>query len=307
MPSRRSLWLVAAPAAFLLLWSGGYAVAKIGLQFAPPMTLLTLRYACVIVAMSIMYFIIRPPLPTDRRSWAHLLLVGFLIQAIYFGMTYLAFRDGVAAGTAALIMSFQPIVVALIAPRWSGEYIGWISWGGLALALVGTILVIVSRSEIEAPSILGFAFAFLGLAGIIIATLWEKKFGLSHHPVTANLIGYAAGLVGVLPLAVVLEDMHVDWSWPFAGALFYLVVGNSLIAVGLLLAMIRAGEVAKVSTLFFLVPPVASLIAWLLLDEVMPPLAWGGMIIAGMGVLIATRKRSDAKALNVKLSKEQVP
>ena len=294
MPSRHSLWLVAAPVVFLLLWSGGYAVAKIGLQYAPPMTLLALRYACVVAVMGILYFILRPPLPIDGRNWAHLLLVGFLIQAGYFGMTYLAFRSGVAAGTAALIMSFQPIAVALIAPRWSGEYIGWKSWSGLGLALVGTILVIVSRSEIEPPSIVGFAFAFLGLAGIIIATLWEKKFGLSHHPVTANLIGYAAGLVGVLPLAVALEDMHIDWSWPFAGALFYLVVGNSLVAVGLLLAMIRAGEVAKVSTLFFLVPPVASLIAWLLLNEIMPPLAWAGMLIAGAGVWIATRKRNDA-------------
>ncbi len=291
MSSHRPLWLVLAPAVFLMLWSGGYAVAKFGLQFAPPMTLLTLRYACVVAVMSVLYFILKPPLPTNGRNWLHLILVGFMMQAVYFGMTYLAFRNGVAAGTAALIMSFQPIAVALVAPRWSGEHIGWIRWGGLALALLGTVLVIASRSEIESPSLLGFGFAFLGLSGIIIATLWEKKFGLSHHPITANLIGYAAGLVGVLPLAMGLEDMHVDWSWPFAGALFYLVVGNSLVAVGLLLAMIRAGEVAKVSALFFLVPPVASVIAWFLLDEIMPTLAWVGMAVAGVGVIIATRRR----------------
>ena len=40
-------------------------------------------------------------------------------------------------------------------------------------------------------------------------------------------------------------------------ALAYLVIGNSLVAMTLLMAMIRAGEVSRVSSLFYLVPPVA--------------------------------------------------
>ena len=42
--SHRPLWLVAAPSVFLLLWSAGFGVAKLGLQHANPMTLLALRY-----------------------------------------------------------------------------------------------------------------------------------------------------------------------------------------------------------------------------------------------------------------------
>jgi len=68
------------------------------------------------------------------------------------------------------------------------------------------------------------------------------------------------------------------------------VVGNSLIAVGLLLAMIRAGDVARVSALLYLVPPLAALLAWGMLGEVMPPLAWAGMGVAAAGVFLATRK-----------------
>jgi drug/metabolite transporter (DMT)-like permease len=72
--------------------------------------------------------------------------------------------------------------------------------------------------------------------------------------------------------------------------MFYLVVGNSILAMGLLLALIRAGDVSSVSSLFFLVPPVAALLAWLILGEVMPPIAWIGMAIAAVGVYLATRK-----------------
>ena len=151
-------------------------------------------------------------------------------------------------------------------------------------------MVIIARSEIDSTSVTGLLLAILALAGITLATLWEKRFGLAHHPVTANLIGYAAGLIGVLPFMFWLEKPQVDWNWTFIAALAYLVIGNSLIAVGLLLAMIRASEVSKVSTLLFLVPPLAALIAWFALGEIMPALAWVGLAVAGVGVFIATRK-----------------
>ena len=68
------------------------------------------------------------------------------------------------------------------------------------------------------------------------------------------------------------------------------MIGNSIIAMTLLLAMIRLGEVSRVSSLFYLVPPVSALIAWPLLGEALPPLGWGGMALAAVGVAIASRK-----------------
>jgi drug/metabolite transporter (DMT)-like permease len=290
MLSRRPWWLTAAPAMFLFLWSGGYVVAKIALLNSPPMTLVVLRFSCVVAIMALLFVLFRPPLPKSAVDWGHLAIVGFLMQTVYFGMAYLAFIQGVAAGTVALVMSLQPVLVAIIAIRWTNEHTSWRQWSGLVFALAGTTMVIVARSEIEAPSLPGLGLACLGLAGITAATLWEKRFGLSHHPITANLIGYAAGLVGTLPFMLAMESAHISWTWTFAAALIYLVIGNSVIAVGLLLAMIRAGEVSKVSTLLFLVPPVAALMAWVILEEIMPPLAWLGLALAGAGVFVATRK-----------------
>ena len=85
----------------------------------------------------------------------------------------------------------------------------------------------------------------------------------------------------------------MEWSGAFIAALAYLVIGNSLIAVGLLLAMIRAGDVSRVSALFFLVPPLAAMVAWIMLGEVMPPIAWLGLAAASLGVYLATRKVRD--------------
>jgi len=286
----RPVWLIFAPFVFLVLWSGGYVVAKVALQYAPPMATLAIRYACVVLIMGVLFVVFRPKLPTRRIDWLHLAIVGILIQTVYFGMTYLALVNGVAAGTAALLMSWQPILVALIAPRWSGESVSLKHWAGLIIAFAGTATVILARLEIGPPPVLGFALALLGLAGITGATLWEKRFGLSHHPIVANFIGYAAGLICLLPFLYFESGAPIQWTPQFFAAMAYLVIGNSVIAVGLLLAMVRAGEVSRVSALLFLVPPGAALAAWLVLNESMPLLAWVGMAIAGLGVFIVTRK-----------------
>jgi len=71
MPSHRPVWLLAAPIIFLLLWSGGYTVAKVGLQYAPPMTVLALRYASVVAIMLVLLAVLRPPMPKTLAGWGH--------------------------------------------------------------------------------------------------------------------------------------------------------------------------------------------------------------------------------------------
>jgi drug/metabolite transporter (DMT)-like permease len=288
--TEQPLWLVFAPSIFLFVWSTGYVAAKFGLGFVEPFTFLVLRYGLIVLIMTALFVVLRPKLPKTAMDWGHLAIVGVLMQAVYFGFCYMAFNSGMAVGTLSLLLSLQPILVGLIAPRWSGEAVGLKQWLGLVFGLLGAVIVILARSDIEPPTILSFTFAFLALVGITSATLWEKRFGTSHHPVTANFVGFAAGLLGVLPFMFIFEELSVTWTWQLIVSLFWLVVGSSLIGVGLLWAMIRAGDVAKVSALFFMVPPLAAFFAWIVLDELMPPLAWVGMGVAAMGVYIATRK-----------------
>jgi len=70
------------------------------------------------------------------------------------------------------------------------------------------------------------------------------------------------------------------------GALSYLVFGNSLLGICLMLTMVRFGAISLVISIMFLVPGMAALIASLVVDEVMPMLAWPGIGLAAAGVLL---------------------
>jgi drug/metabolite transporter (DMT)-like permease len=291
----KPLWLRLAPAIFLLLWSGGFSFAKFGLENAEPITFLALRYALVLAVLLPLLVVLRPPLPKRGRDWGHLVVVGFLIQAVYFGLSYYSFYLGISAGGVALIVALQPILVALIVPWSSGDKVPPLRWLGLLFGLGGAGLVIASRYAVEVTSLIGILAAVGALLGITVATLYEKRFGLHHHPVTSNAVQYAVGFAAVLPLAFFTETMQVDWTPQLGMALAYLVVGNSLISVTLLLAMVRHGEASRVSALFFLVPPMAALMAWGLIGEVLPPLAWAGMALAACGVALVGRPGPRAR------------
>ena len=291
--THRPLWLLAAPIVFLILWSAGFAIAKIAVTHAAPLTVLALRYGLVLVLLIPVALVVRPRFPS-ARGILDVAIVGFLIQVVYFGLCYVAFKSGVSAGAVAIIVCLQPILVALVAPHLVGERVTAKGWLGLTLGLAGAALAIAGRSAIAAENAFGVGLTFLALFGITAGTLWEKRFGVSHHPVASNLIQYAVGTAFCLPAALLFEDTAIDWAPEFLWAMAYLVLANSLLAMSLLLAMIRAGEVARVSSLFYLVPALSALFAWPMLGEAMPMLGWAGMALAGLGVALVSRRRAKA-------------
>ncbi|MFC0267806.1 DMT family transporter [Kushneria aurantia] len=287
-----ALWMRGAPLLFLLLWSLGFPVARIGIQDVDPLLFLTLRFGLVLMVLAPLALWLRPPLPSRGIDWWHQVVVGVLIQTLYFGFCYVGFAIGASASTVALIISLQPIVVALLAPRLLDERIGGHRWLGLGLGLAGAAIVIVARESTGGDSTAGLLCALGALLGISAATLYEKRFGTRLHPVTSNAIQYATGLITTLPLVIAFGQYRLSWTPELVASLGYLVIGNSLIAITLLLAMIRRGAASRVSALFYLVPPTAALLAWLMIDEPMPPLGWLGMAVAALGVLLARREKA---------------
>ncbi len=290
-PAAPPAWLKAAPALFLLLWSSGFVVLKVGLAYADPMTFLALRYACVVLILAPFLLFARPPLPRAAAAWGHLAMVGLLLQAGYFCFTYLSLKQGMSAGGLALIASLQPILIGLLAPAIAHERVDARRWAGLGLGVSGAALVIVAKASVDVLSPLGLLFAIGALLSITGGTLYEKRYGAETHPAVSNMVQYAVGLAVTAPLAFWLEPMRIEWTGALWASLVYLVLCNSLVAITLLLTMIRHGEASRVSALFFLVPPCTALIALAVLDEAIPALAWPGMALAALGILLVTRAR----------------
>jgi drug/metabolite transporter (DMT)-like permease len=283
--ANRPVWLPYAPWLFLLVWSAGYAMAKLALLYTGPLNLLALRFVGASAVLWPVVLIVRPAWPR-WDAVRDILVVAFFLQLVHFGCIYVGLWLGASAGVMALFAASQPILITIVAGILTGLAIPARVWVGLGLGLCGAGWVIGVKGEFSDGALLGALLGFCAMVGLSIGQVYDKRTKPVCHPLLVYVLQYGfAGLVSA-PIALAFEGFEVVWTVPFVSALIFLVLVNSLLGIFLMLTMVRFGQISRVTSIMFLVPGVAALIAWFVVGEVMPILAWPGILCAACGVLL---------------------
>jgi len=289
------IWLPVAPWLFICVWSAGYAVAKLGLAYTNPLTLLVIRFGGALLLLTPFLIALRPVWP-DRKELIAILQIAFLVQIVHFGCVYLGMELGASAGIMGLFAASQPVLVQIASTLFARHMPGARVWLGLALGLAGAIWVLIARGLSDAGVLLGSMLGFIAVIGISIGASIENRKKPRCHRLVNFWIQYAFATIVFLPPALVFTPFNLPLKAEFLGACAYLVLGNSLLGIYLFLTLMRYGRVGRVSSIMFLVPALAALFAWPLLDEVLPLTAWPGIALAAAGVMMvlyAGKKKRD--------------
>jgi drug/metabolite transporter (DMT)-like permease len=282
------LAVASAPLAFVVLWSTGFIGARYGLPYIEPMTFLGLRMLFVVAIMLVIAFAGGAPWPNAREA-GHSLATGMMVHVLYLGGVFVAISQGVPAGISALLPGLQPILTSTVAGRFMGERVTRAQWLGLALGLIGVLLVLHDRSIVLAGTPLGWAASVVSLLGITLGTLYQKRFGGGIDWRTGNTVQYAgAGAVFWLA-AFAFESRVVHWSAELVFAIAWLVLVLSVAAVALMYWLIRRSAATGFASLFYLVPAVTALMAYALFGERLDVVSVVGMAVCAVGVVLANR------------------
>lgn len=290
-PGAASAWSLLAPALFVFLWSTGFVGAKLGLPHAEPFTFLALRMAIATALTALMAAVLRAPWPASAGEWGWTALAGILLQGVYLGGVFMAISRGMPAGVTALIVGMQPLLTAALAGPLLGDRVGARQWLGLVVGFAGIATVLapgIAPAGIDGP---GIAMCAAGLLGITLGTLVQKRHLRRMDLRSGAAIQFAVSGIAFAVLAYALETRIIHWTGEFVLALSWLVLALSLGAISLLFVLLRLGAAASVASLFYLTPPTTAIIAWALFDERLPPSAWGGMVLAALGVWLVTTRR----------------
>lgn len=283
-------WQAATPGLFVFLWSTGFIFAKMGLPYAEAFTFLSWRFAIVTLLMLAVAFATGAPWPRDLRAVGHIAVVGVFMHGTYLGCTFAAIGVGVSAGVAALIVGLQPLLTAAVVGPFLGERVNARQWLGLLLGFGGVTLVLWNKLGLGEAPLWGYGFSLLSLLGITVATLYQKRFCSTMDWRSGGAIQYAAATLAMLPPAFLFETRVVHWTAEFVFAVSWLVVMLSFGAITLLNWLIRRGAAAKVASLFYLVPPVVAVEAYVIFDEVLHATALVGMGLTAVGVALVMRR-----------------
>lgn len=281
------------PALFVLLWSTGFIGARLGLPYAEPMTFLTIRFIIVFLLLLILSVATRAPWPQRKLDVMHIAVSGLLLHGVYLGGVFASIYQGVQAGVAALIVGIQPLLVAVLAKPVLREHVSKLQWVGLITGLFGVALVVFHKLQQGIGTWQGVGLCVLALLGITVGTLYQKRFCTAMDLRSGSVIQFAAAGMATASVAGLFETRVVIWSASFIFALAWLCIVLSLGAITLLFILIERGAAAKVSSLFYMVPPCTAVIAYLLFDETFDFLSFGGMALAMAGVALVNRAASS--------------
>jgi drug/metabolite transporter (DMT)-like permease len=298
VPAAGSRMHVAAWASpvFVLLWSTGFIGAKFGLPYAEPFTLLLLRFGIASLLLIGLALVLRAPWPRTPLAVFHIVVAGLLLHAVYIGGVFVAISLGMPAGVTALVVGTQPVLTAIFAPSLLKERIVVRQWLGLLLGLAGVGLVVgeklvVAGSAVHAITSAGMLAAVLALLGTTFGTLYQRRFGAGMSLTSGSAIQYIATSVVMLVAAVSFETMRVQWHLALFATVAWLVLALSLGAILLLFWLIRQNAASRVASLFYLVPPLTAIEAYLLFNERLGVLALAGMALAMLGVALVLGRR----------------
>ena len=295
MPLSR-LAVAAAPVLFVLLWSTGFIGARFGLPYIEPMTFLGVRMIFVVIILGGIA-VIGGARMLSRAEIGHSLLAGLMVHGLYLGGVFLAISQGVPAGVSALIPGLQPILTSTIANRFMGEKVAPLQWFGLALGLVGVAMVLHDRSLVMSGSLIGWIASVVSLFGITLGALYQKRYCGRIDWRAGNLVQYAGAAVLFGCAAFAFETRVINWSGELVFALAWLVLVLSIAAVGLMYWLIRRSAATGFASLFYLVPAVTALMAYLLFGEKLDPLSIAGMVVCAGGVVLVNRGARVAPAV----------
>jgi len=280
---------------FVSVWGSGFIATKIGLQYAPPFTFLTLRYIFGLACLIPLVLVLRPRWPASRAELGHILVAGLLMHAVNLSGSHYAQYLGMSAGVTALILALQPLLTAIVVSRWLSVRLGRRQWLGVILGLAGVALVVWHKIDIHAIAWTSLATVGISLAAITAGTLYQRAFCRRVDLNSAAVLQFAISLAVVAPLAWMVEGMQVRWAWQLFAAIAFLVILASILAVNVLHTLMRRGEATRVTSLIYLTPVFAVVLELLVFDVVPTALSLAGIVVTCLGVaMVAWSKDRQA-------------
>lgn len=286
-----------------LFWGGAFATAKHVITEVPPLVAATLRFGITGIILFTFITIQKEwQWQVIRNRWRGLLFIGFIGIFGYNALFFTALKY-TSATNGALIIAAMPVFTMLGAfilgkEKWNNK-----SGIGLALSMIGVIIVIVkgSFSDLFALSFNLGDILFVGalLCGVVYALMGESM--LKGIPVMlSNTIMMLSGAT-FLAISTVFEggwDQVVNMSVQSWIEMFYMVVCGTLIGYVIFNKGVESLGGSKASLYLNLTPIVATLLAVIAYGSLITSIQIVGMVMVLVGVYIATNinKRNSVQS-----------
>ena len=301
----KHLWLHIRLLSVAFIWGLGWTAGRVVATDFPLITAALIRY---IIAITLFLLWLKSTgnmrIPT-KQEWKVLFYIGFFSTFVYqvffmFGMKY------TAAGDASLMITFNPIITALLAVPFLGEKMTKRLAIGLTLALSGVAILFVYSPNVDIPvatRMLGDVLIILAAFAWATSTIFMKKAMTtstsdSNEPLSPLQLTVWASVAGFFILIPWSSYELIDGGWPEFNqeiilSIVFLAVFSTVISYVWFAEGIQTIGANRAALYVYLVPPFGILSGWWLLDEQLGLSLVAAFVLIVGGVAIAQSEKHD--------------
>jgi drug/metabolite transporter (DMT)-like permease len=269
-----------------ILWGGSFFFAKLAVLELPPLTVAFGRVAIAAVILLVLARMTGTALPATFAAWRRYAVMGFLNNALPFGLIFWG-QTHIPSGLAAILNATTPLFTVLVA-HWAtaDEKLTCARLAGVAAGLTGVIVMIGPDMLRElGVDVLGQIACLTAALSYAFAGVYGRRFR-GEPPMQVAAGQLAASSLILAPVAFVIDR---PWTLapPSSTTLAALVALASLsTALGYILyfrILARAGA-TNLLLVTFLIPVSAILLGTLILGEQLSPRHVVGMAAIALGL-----------------------
>ncbi|WP_426245297.1 DMT family transporter [Nocardioides sp. LHG3406-4] len=277
--------------AFVLVWSSGYIAGPAAVHAAAPFTVLGWRLSLAAVVGCLLALALRRPFRMSRRMLGRVAGVGLVMNALQFGLMYVAFDLGLGATVSSMFHALSPVLTAILAALVLHERLSWVQVAGFVTGVAG-VLVVLGADLGHVGGALAVVLGALSVLTLSLGTLGQRWIGGTPDLLWSATVQFAVSAPPLMVIGWVTEGLWPVVDGPrVAVAVLWMAVVNSISGLVLLAVLVLRGGSGAAASLFFLSPPVTAVLAWLILDETLGPRQVVGLVVTMVGVAAATRTR----------------
>lgn len=274
-----------------VLWGSSFLFMKVAVQDLPVFTVVLGRIGIAAIFLTGLLYLRGHRLPTDAREWGQLLLLGILRAALPITLFVWAGTQ-IDSGVSGILNSTTPLFTAIVAHFFTqDERLTGYRVAGILLGMVGVIFLIgpsalqgLGQNVLGQLAVLGATCAY-GFAGV-----YGRRFG--DTPVLVTTAGFLlASTILILPIALILDQpWQLDYGLIPVASVLALAIFNTAIAFMVWLTLnLRAGA-NNTSQVTFLIPFMALMLGWAVLDEQINWNALIGLLFILLGLAVAQKR-----------------
>ena len=273
----------------VVLWSSAFPASKYSLEYYSPGSIMLLRFTVASVTLLAIGAIRRIKLP-KARDIPMFALAGFIGMFFYM----YCFNTGtlyVASGISSFIIASAPVFAIVLSRVLLKEVVGPASWIGVGISFCGLAIITLSQTT-EFSLNIGILYLLGAAVSTSVYNIIQRKLLRTYSALEATtytlliatvfMLVFLPGFIRELPRTPLTVNMVIAYLGVFPAALAYLSWGY---------ALSKVDKTTHVTVFLYLVPFIASLMAYLWLHETLSIWAFlGGIVIIGGMILTNTRK-----------------